>query len=264
LTHIRKYSPIQERDYDVVERATLDMAVNEYLVKHPYNLKGTSISLTHVAGLIPKEILRTVEEVQDKLLPGTDIKAHTSMLVMYCVMRDILPKVHSTCIIGITAEATEFGIVENDLLISNSFVPHGTQTVLRSYARKSNRPIADINTMITDVSETNVIPEIESDACADEYVTEIARHIESYTEHRTLPTQILIAVDTSYKVLFNNLIEKALIKAVGKGCIITCVDQNLVHNDMYKETVHDYDLFINIAGRFFHKLHGCAEMDTTK
>lgn len=261
LTNIRDHSPIQERDYDVVERATVDISINDYLIKHPYNLKGSSLSLSHVAGLIPKEILRTVEEVQDKLLPGTELKAHTYMLVMYCVMRDILPKVHSSCIIDITGEATEFGIVENDLLISNSYIPQGSYTLVRECGKGSKRPLVDIQTALMENTTESGVSLLEFEPFATDYMSLVANHLNTLLEHRTLPEHIIISAHKPFGPLFKEIIEKAILKVVGKGHIVTCVDETLVHNDTNTVSIHEYDLYLNISARFFHKLHGCAEIE---
>ena len=133
---------------EIVERTTIDVRINDYSVPNPIGLKGKEIDLTHITGLVSKELLESIYEIQEKIFTDTSIRAHTFMLVMYCVLRDVLETVQSLAIVNTTAEATELGIVENGALVETLYVPHGTHTLVRSIASKTNRTPIDVTTLL--------------------------------------------------------------------------------------------------------------------
>ena len=247
----------KELQFSIVEQATVDISINDYPVTHPYNLKGTSISLTHVAGLIPKDILSTIEEIQEKIFSDSVLRAHTYMLVIYCVLRDVFPKIHSSCIIDITGAATEFGIVENDLLITNSSIPLGSNTMTEYCAEASGRPAADIRSSLLDLPENAPVNLSQFEPFTSLYIEQLVAHIQKINEQRVFPEHIIISTHAPYTPLFKELIRQAIIKAVGREHIIVVIDTNLLGNIVNKS---DQDLYLAVSARFFHKLHGCGEM----
>jgi len=59
---------------------------------------------------------------------------------MCYVVREIFPRLHSLCVIDVTGEATEFGIIENDILVENTFITSGTSTFVRDVMRETGKP----------------------------------------------------------------------------------------------------------------------------
>ena len=56
------------------------------------------------------------------------------MLVFYCVLRQLAPDTTEVCLIDITHEATEIGIVRDGILKYVTHVPFGTFTIARDIA----------------------------------------------------------------------------------------------------------------------------------
>lgn len=250
---------LTERDFAIVERASVDITVNDYPIVNPDHLKGTALALSHIAGLMPKDIIDAIQEVQDKLFPNTELRAHTYMLVMYCVMRDIFPKQHSVCIIDVTSEATEFGIVENNLLIENTYIPYGTSSFMRDASEASGNPISDIKTRISSHKEENALFTTEFEMQIEAYESKISDEIDNILNHRALPTDIIITTQKPFDALFKEIIEKVLKRKSIHALTIITLD-----SDVIDEVSHGVsnDIYLEIGARFFHKLHGCGEIES--
>ena len=255
LAKVRNLAHTEGADFDVVERATVDISVNGYPVRNPFSVKGKVLALSHVAGLLPQSILRTVEEMQEKILPGAGLKVHTYMLVIYCVLRDVLPKVHSSCIINVTDDATEFGIVENDLLIANSCIRKGSGAL----AREARKPLADLRSQLLDAVPDAPLSLDDFQPFATTYTAEVIAHLNEVLQHRTLPEDIIILTHKPYGPLFKEMIRKAVKEVTGVVHTITYVNEELLHIETDPH-VHEYDAYLAGSARFFHKLHGCAEL----
>ncbi len=247
---------------EIVERTTVDIRINEYSVARPIGLHGKQIDLTHITGLIPKEILEAVYEVQDKVFTGAHVHAHTFMLVMYCVLRDIFPKLDAHIIINVTAEATEFGIVENGTLVETISTPYGANTLLRDITENSNKTAADALTRIRGYTENTLTEHAhtEIEALLTPYTEAIQKTLGDIMMYRAIPNTCIITAQPQYNDLFKQLITRAIDASTKVKHTSLMLPKEAFENILLPDT--SPDIFITASARFFHKLHGCGEMDT--
>jgi hypothetical protein len=256
LTHIKDSAVMTKGTYEVVESATVDMRVNEYPVRDPLALTGVQLELTHLVGIIPTELLTTIKEVQQKLFSATKLHVHTSMLVMYCTLRDLFPKMNSVCIIDVTGEATEFGIVENNLLIENTSTAFGTATFVREVMRTTGKPYADIESDFLEYTEKRM------DACADfltvadKYTAHLKDVIANIEEKRPLSHNFIINVALPYAPYFSDMITHVIKGSLGKDAHIVPIKPEFNKGILEGS---EGDTYLAFSARFFHKLHGCGE-----
>ena len=257
-SHLKSMPETEGEEFEIVERATVDMTVNDYPVKHPLNLKGSILGLSHIAGLVPADIMTSLHEVQDKLFPDTELRVHTYMLIMYCVMRDLFPRVNSLCIINVTGEATEFGIVENNLLIENTFVPFGSTTFVRDIMEHTGKPSSDILSTLEAHGDDTALEEPDFSEQIASYKEKITEAVNTILTRRIFPTDIIITAPRPYEPLFKKIIEGALESALEKKVSVITVPSKVI-----EEISHGSgdDVYLALAARFFHKLHGCGEVN---
>ncbi len=257
-THLKSMPETEGEDFEIVERATVDMTVNDYPVKHPLNLKGSILGLSHIAGLVPTDIMTSLHEVQDKLFPDTELRVHTYMLIMYCVMRDLFPRVNSLCIINVTGEATEFGIIENNLLIENTFVPYGSTTFVRDIMEHTGKPSSDILSTLEAHGDDTALEEPDFTEQITFYKEQITGSVNGILTRRIFPTEIIVTAHRPYEPLFKKIIEQALESILEKKVSVIVVEPKVV-----EEISHGSgdDVYLALAARFFHKLHGCGEVN---
>lgn len=256
LSHVRNDQSQKSSDFEVVESATVDIKVNDYLVKNPLELEGVSLELSHIIGLVPTDILNAVRDIQDKLFPESKIRAHTYMLVMYCVLRDLFPKMDSLCVIDITAEATEFGIIENGLLIENSFIPYGSNTLVRNIATLTKRPLGDIQSQCVIYAENpKAIPQ-NVEPVLNEYSKYFEEQIQDIMTRRQVHHDIIITAHQPYQNLFTPLLQRSFKHLLGKDVRIITIRPDLI-TEVTEGTTSD--VYLALSARFFHKLQACGE-----
>lgn len=259
LEHLQTKSAISENGFEVVERATIDVTINDYPVHKPLHLKGTTLGLSHIAGVIPKEIIESVNEVQNKLFPDTEIRAHTYMLIMYCVMRDIFPSFRSLCIVDVTAEAMEFGVVENNLLIENTFISFGSSSFVRELMETSSKPANDILTILREIDNDTFEADAKMKALIQTYTKHVETALHDILTRRSLPSDFILTAQNPYEKLFAQILKSALTKVKSAEVRVIIIDESI----MTEISTSAYpDVYLALAARFFHKLHGCGEMKT--
>ena len=257
FSDMHQNSKNDEDTFQVVERASVDISVNDYSVADPIDLKGSSVSLSHIVGLIPREVSDSIIEVQEKLYPDSETKIHTYMLIMYCTLRDVLTDFDSLCIIDITGEAVECGLVEGGLIIQNIYIHSGTSTFLRAAVKSTGRPVADIKTAVQNFDD-NSLGSKKLDELVQKYIELYASELVKIMQKKVIPKDIVITADRSYEVLFTYIFEEAFKIAANKKLKIKAIDEVL------KEEIAtgiNEDVYLVIEAYFFHKLHGCMDLE---
>ncbi len=248
---------VDEKSFSIVERATVDIAVNDYSVHDPLRLRGTSLGLSHIAGLVPEDLLSAITEVQNKLFPDAKLKLHTYMLVMYCVMRDMFPKTDSLCIIDVTGEATEIGVVDHNVLVENMSIPTGSSTFIRSVMESTDRPASDVQTYMEEGDDASPLNPPDLKPHTDAYTMALQNALSTITTHRMVPSVAVITTHRPYNNFFVPLITAALKNALGKDTHILTIENKI---GVELSPVIDGDIYLELGARFFHKMHGCGEL----
>ena len=255
--HIQETAPLSQ-DFTVVERATTDVAINDYVVNEPIGKTGTICSLSHMIGLVPKELLEGLREVKEKLFPEAELAVHTYLLATYCVLRDLYPHTHAFTIIDVSGEATEFGIVENNLLSENKSLAYGSNTFIRGVMEETGSPASDIETLIATEGKNHITERAELEKQAKAYIEAVTGSIQTLTEHRALPRDTIITAHHPYEQLFKDMIRLALLEAQKTEPNVLAIEQNLIHEVLPHGT---YSTHLALSARFFHKLHSCGELE---
>jgi hypothetical protein len=244
----------------VVEKATVNVRLNGYPIHEPIGLSGTLVELSHITGLLPAEVLDAVYEVQEKILPDTEISAHTYMLVIYCVLRDLFPRTESLCIVDVTGESTEIGVVQNGILTETVHAPYGSNTLLRHIAEKADvtpREAVALLRGYTDqtLSETK---HGEVQKLLEGYSASVGVVFDELHRGKTIPTTLAITGTPELEALFASLIPQIATDSTKRSFKIIKIKKGTLDEIAVHE---NEDIFISIAARFFHKLHGCGEID---
>lgn len=260
LNHLNSIPHMSEGDFSIVERATIDRMINEYPVKEILGKKGIVLGLTHVAGLVPQDILTTITEVQQKLFPNTELRSHTYLFVMYCVLRDVFPRLDSLCIIDVSGEATELAIVENGVLIENVSIPTGSNTFIRDVMITTGKPASDVESYMTMAKDEQGLALsnqfFENTIC--HYEREIMESLQELQDHYALPKDIILTAQKSYEQFFEPMVRKASKNVLQKEPHILSLRQSVI-DELSKDA--NGDVYLAIGARFFHKMHGCGEVD---
>lgn len=245
----------RSKDFTIVEQTTTDILINDYEVANPIGKTGISCALSHMVGLVPTELVHAFTELHDKLFPESELTIHTYLLTEYCVLRDIYPDTTTCTIIDVSAESTEFGIIENNLLVENASILQGSNTFIRAVAEETGRPISDIETLIAtnQTRHTLELPELAQQT--ELYVTAISDCLHKIATRKTLPHDILITIHHPYGQLFKDILHKAFLATTHKEPNSLALQHNLLF-----EVIPGTSCGIHMAVtlRFFHKLHSCG------
>jgi len=240
----------------LVERSVIHTAINGYLTPSPYGKEATELSLAHISGLVPAELLTLSAEIEDKIAPHATRHTHTFELALFCVVRDLYPSVAQGLLINISAESTELSVMQDEVLIESAVVPCGAHTFLRQVA-------ADLATMPEEVmmhlrEQGTDTPEKTKQAietATKVYTTLLADALAQLKTKYVLPHTVFLIVNSDLDTFFGSVIEKAMEPYYKAHGAFHALNKTLKDTD---GTVAS-DAFFGIESRFFHKQHGCGE-----
>lgn len=259
-TEIRKTHAEHTHGFAVVEKATVDVRINEYPVLHPIGLKGKEISLVQVTGLIPEDILLALSEVRDKVLPNVNIRSHTFLLTLFCVTRELLKEQPSLTLVHVTGETTEFGIVEDETLIESISIPFGLNTIVRECIGTSERTAQEIHSLLTLYHEGKLAKDDEKrmENVLTNYTTRIQSALHEHAVLRRFPREAFILAPSSFTELFKSLLHPVLTHEIGLEHEL----HTLPRDNFGTTPTHDSDDdHLSVLSHFFHKLNSCGEID---
>ncbi len=249
-------------EFEIVERATVDVRINGYSVHNPFNLVGKTLSLSHITGFILKDIISAVYEVRDKIFTDTEIQAHTSMLVSYCVFRDLFPKTANLTLVSVGGESTEVGLTEKGVLIETQSVLYGSNTLVREISDMTKDTPEHILTILRSHAEKKLHDEAHIDvskltALYDEKLTELFSGI---FVRRGIPRTIIVTADPNIEHFARASVIKNIEKVTSQKFTVLHIEQKTLEHIAENELL---DVPLAIESRFFHKLHACGDMEAT-
>ncbi len=130
----------QADDIRIIASATVDIELNGYSVKEPVGKKCLQIDIAHITVAAEEKILAAVEDSYHKILPQVPFLHYSFMYLYYQVVRHLHPDTQEVCLIDITNEATEMGIVRDDVLKNTAFISVGLYSLAREIAQTCDIP----------------------------------------------------------------------------------------------------------------------------
>jgi hypothetical protein len=145
-------SLIEELGLRMITDETVDVQLNGYSVYDPIGRKSKTIVLSHIHAVADRKILENVEDSIQRILPKAQVEHFSFMHLFYRVLKDLHPNTTEICIIDITDEATEIGIVRDNILKQTTHIPVGMYSLAREIAKACNIPKEEAYTYIKDGS----------------------------------------------------------------------------------------------------------------
>ena len=248
----------------IVETAIIDITLNGYSVQAPYNKEASEIAIAHLRGLVPTHILIALEGIEKHIQGHRDMRIHTSAFILYCVLRDLYPQATSACIVAVSEEATEIGLVQNGILYESMAVEYGMHSLIRDLAGFAKTIPEEAHAYLRAYKQ-RVLTETQDKAllrAQKRYVGFLEATIDELTKRYVLPRTMFLVLDQNAKQFFTDALESAIRDKGGHAQKTIVPLSSESTRDLITspdETVGDPRLAITT--RFFHKLHACGEMD---
>ncbi len=254
----------------IMTRATTDIQANEYRTENPVGQKAESLALTQISAVAQTYITEAINDIHKKVLPHTTIERYSFMLLFHCVIRELHHYTTEYCLVDITDEATEIGIVRDGILRYCTHAPRGISTIARELATVLGLPIDEAHAFLREPYYSHALGEMNAEnrtkvqAVLTEYQSAITDLFHETGDTLSIPKVLFLHGGFQTETFFTEQIALAARAATNSTHNIHPVSTELLtehYTSEQKQAIMEGnpDTAILVAAAFFHKQHHCND-----
>ena len=231
---------------------TISASVNDYVTRDALNNEAQKLTLTQLTELAENTIVEALRSAADKILPGARLELNTFMDTYYSALNALKPDTSEICLIDITAEATELGIVRNNILEYVTHVPFGSYTIARKIATATSILKEEALGYLreNDIDSTKALSESKREklkTVVEEYENTISELFRRTGDALSIPKTIFMHTDAAAESFFQTHLREAAKRTTGL--------EHKIHpmTGKYFKPSAEHDSAILLSAYVFHK-----------
>jgi hypothetical protein len=217
----------------LLEEATVDVELNGYHVRLMKPQEVRTVSLTHIRSFADEKLVDLINDSLDKVIPHTKRYFHSFMFLFSEVLRSLHPDTNEACLIDITNEATEVGILNDDVLRSATHTPSGLFSLARRIAAECGIPNEEAYSFMKNGNNYALAPHLEKkketvERIFAEYEDELAKLMRDSRDALSIPNTVFLHTSAQTEECFLARIKNAMKKATNTDHAVHLVTTELL------------------------------------
>lgn len=261
---LQQNEALQNLGLDIITSGTMDVITNGYRIKDPKGQKAQAVILSHANVVAQHYLIDAIAEMRDKLFTETELRKVSFILMMFMITRELLPEEYDVCLIDVTFEATEIGVVRDGTLSYCTHTPFGAFSLAREIAEITSVPLHEAFGYLHTEKPYSFM-----DSLPDKQKSEVKQVFEAYIEKVTalfketgdtlsIPKRISLHSDLKSETLFLDLIEKAAKRSIKTDPRIIAISKEIIRQTYAESTKNapktmPSDTALLLSAQFFHK-----------
>ncbi len=254
----------------IMTRATTDIQANDYKTADPIGKTTETLTLTQVSAVAQDYLTSAISDLQKKVLPKATLERYSFMLMFHCITRDIHTEMTEYCLIDITNEATEIGVVRDGILRYCTHTTAGQSTIARDIATALDIPLDEAHAFLREPYYSHAMESLGTakksaiEKILMEYRDAVTNLLHETGDSLSIPKTILLHGGQQTEAFFTTQIEAAAKNATNLTHTVHLVTTELLTKN-YSETERAAleliapDTALLVAAQFFHKQHHCND-----
>ncbi len=257
-TELSEYEAVSKLGLGVITRSTLDILANGYRVEKIIGNQASELTMTHISVATQQYFIEHLQDIRNKMFSQKPLHQLSYMIALYSVTDEMFHDGNDYCLIDITYEATELGIVRDGILTYSTHIPFGSFSLAREISEVTSLPLlqsfqslhaSDIETFLT----TLTAPQRDSVAkILEAYTARLTSLFNETGDDLSIPKKIYLHGEIELESLFSTQIVKAA-QSIVKGSVQVTPLSSLLNDTIqieHKET--NTDTAMLAAAKFFH------------
>jgi hypothetical protein len=254
---------VDQLGLSVITRSVIGLSANGYTQSTANNQRAKTLRVVEASAIAQDYLIHALEEAREKVLPETKLSLYSFILVYFDSIRQLFPETSEYCIVDITFEATELGVVRDGLLSYTTHTPFGSFSLARELSEILGVPLEEAFGYLHTDDPLALITLHSKEAQADA-VTVFEKYQEKLVDlfHETgdslaIPKKIFLHGNLRTENFFAKQISDAARKATNTSHAMYPVSKELVQRNYPAEiaealTDSDLDTALLISAQFFH------------
>lgn len=210
---------------EITHGDVISVSINDYKVTNPIDQEGRTMNLSYLETAIATEVSRTVIDSVEKFFPKATLRQYSFMYIFYLTLRNLQASTNEACLIDVTGEATEIGIIREGVLQHTTFAPTGMFNIARDLATLNDVPREEAFGYLKDTSRelSERLPkslETKVQNVLETYQQALAEAFRRTGDQLSIPKTIYLHTDARTEQFFIEQIERAALEATGKPHVV--------------------------------------------
>lgn len=260
---IQKNESANELGLSVIARSTAGLQANGYTILDTNNQTAKNLTVVDISVVTLDYMVNAIKEACAKVLPGSGLHLNSFILVYFNIVKQLFPIAQEFCLIDVTYEATELGIIRNGILNYTTHTPFGDFSLARELADILKITLgeafgylqtADPLVLLTDRPK-ETIDEVK--ALFDAYQKRLAALFLETGDTLSIPKKIYLHCDRQTEDFFLNQIKEAAAQVTHSNHSIYLIAKELLTKKYSAEISKNQknaiiDTALLISAQFFH------------
>lgn len=251
-----KESGLAAQGLELINDDTINASINGYNLSYLTDQKGRDLTLTHLNALAHGAILKTLKESVEKVFPKANLTIDSFMYIYHCLLKNLHPDTIETCLVDVTSEATEVGIVRDGILKHVTHVPYGTYTLAREIEAACKVPKEEAYSYLKDDIDSvedrlNSTQQDQFRAVLSSYELKLSSLFKTTGDKLSIPKTVFLHTDAKTEDFFTTLIQTAATDATQNRHNIHLVTAKLM------EETESADTAILVSALHYHNNSSC-------
>lgn len=232
MEDILKESLLKESGLTTLESETIGVIANDYVLETYEDVKTNDLTIVELLGVCHERILSTLEEAQNKVIPRTARFTHSFMMSFYATLRRAYPDTYECCLIDLTSEATEIGIVRDNLLRHATHMPYGSYTLAREIAEMAKIPKEEAYAYLRGggamiLNKLTDARRAELSVIVDAFEEKLAKLFRQTGDTLAIPKTLYLHTDADVEAFFTESLTRAAHRATGMQHVVHPITKEL-------------------------------------
>lgn len=262
---LRENEKIHKLGLTLISRITADVVANGYSIEvnEKKKQKANSLKVIELDAITQTGIVTEIREIQSKMFPGTKLQQYSFMMAFFYTILDLYAETTECCLVDVTYEATEIGIVRDGVLRYCTNIPHGLATLAREISVILSVPLEEALGYFKDGNFDNILTKYSERQKLDvlavfkAYEDGLVELFHETGDSLSIPKRIFLHSDLSVAPFFKQKITDSANNATKSSHVVYNVTGDLFTKH-YSEgeraliTSKKQDTAMLISAQFFH------------
>ncbi len=248
---------------EIIVKSIMKIVANGYNINLTDKQKAFDLKIIEASAIAQKRLIEAVKEIKYKILPEAVLQEYSFTLPYYYVLNNLNSQNNTFCLINITYEATEIGIVRDGVLTYCSHINYGAMTLARELSDTLGVPVEEAYGYMKNEDFDIYLENYSSKQ--KEKVNEIMTNYQNHLiglfketgDSLTVPKVIYLHSNLNTEPFFNDQISKAANQATKLAHATYNVTTELLTKKYPQEyvsklTTGKLDTGLLISAQFFH------------
>ena len=242
----------------IITRSTLDTLANGYRVAIGTEGKATELQISQVSVVTQQYLVDHLTDLKHKIFSDKPLHKLSYMLALYSVTDELFHDSGDFCLVDVTYEATEIGIVRDGTLTYSTHIPFGSFSLARELAHSTSLPLLQSFQSLHDgyplpcMSTLSESQQKDIEAALEAYMIRLKDLFAETGDDLSIPKRIYVHTENELEPLYEHLITRAVTAVLKTAPTIKPLSSLLTGMVEVIHPEQNTDTAMLVAAKFFH------------